>query len=385
MPLIGMATSWIPLPIALCRYCLAAIVIFLVGVKLLRENENLLTQACETMILSYGLVYLLAIGTSLDALAVGVGLGLLDFSKIMTFAMIAIVTFLAAVLGMVSGQGLHRIASKASGPIAGLVLIILALQIFFNHTPCSFFPSREIFGLPGITTEGENPWLGQRSNLVTRGEELARASGCTACHERRAPGIPHPRAVGTFIPPWIPGMKRSLTQSENDIQAFILGSGNLSLSFKTTRTMPTFEGNFSTADLSALSALVTELNGWNPKIPENALRGLIVAWDSGCLGCHSAGGLCLISNPGAPGNVIPAWDSPLSMARAPNADSIRNWIVNGRKESAPETKGMIAMPAFANRVTPTDSQGIVDYITWVQSSEIRNLTSGQEDGIPQKR
>jgi len=89
----------------------------------------------QDMRLKVGTMCLLGIATSIDAFAVGVGFGL-DCSVVecfITCAIIALVTFLVALLGITLGKAGHNIPERWTGIIAGLVLIGIGAKILIEH------------------------------------------------------------------------------------------------------------------------------------------------------------------------------------------------------------------------------------------------------------
>lgn len=74
----------------------------------------------------------LAIATSIDALAVGVGLLFLP-SIIAPALTIGAVTFTLSLAGVLLGHRFKSLASKRSKAIGGLILIIIGARILFEH------------------------------------------------------------------------------------------------------------------------------------------------------------------------------------------------------------------------------------------------------------
>lgn len=83
----------------------------------------------------YWVICALAVSTSIDAFAVGIGLGLENTTAtvLKTVAVIAVVTFLAAMLGLTLGHRNAHIPERWAGILAGLVLIALGTHTLLEH------------------------------------------------------------------------------------------------------------------------------------------------------------------------------------------------------------------------------------------------------------
>ncbi len=76
---------------------------------------------------------ILSIATSIDALAVGVSLAVLDTKIYYPSAVIGIVCFIITALGMLFGQKLSRLLGKKAVLVGGLVLIGIGIKIVVEH------------------------------------------------------------------------------------------------------------------------------------------------------------------------------------------------------------------------------------------------------------
>lgn len=75
----------------------------------------------------------LAVGTSIDALAVGFSFVAMDLNVWSTAAVIGAVTFMTCWIGMVGGRQIGRFAGKRMEVLGGLVLIGIGLKILIEH------------------------------------------------------------------------------------------------------------------------------------------------------------------------------------------------------------------------------------------------------------
>ncbi|MDR0218255.1 MAG: manganese efflux pump MntP [Enterobacteriaceae bacterium] len=76
---------------------------------------------------------LAAIATSLDAMAIGVGLAFLQVNILHTAMTIGIITMMMATLGILIGRYIGPLLGKRAELIGGLVLIAIGFNILFEH------------------------------------------------------------------------------------------------------------------------------------------------------------------------------------------------------------------------------------------------------------
>lgn len=107
----------------------------LVGLKMLFDAFKEENDESTLDISRYWVICTLAIATSIDAFVVGIGFGLNSSipSVLLTVAIITIVTFLSAIIGIFLGKQRIPIPEKWATIIAGLVLIGLGIQTLFEH------------------------------------------------------------------------------------------------------------------------------------------------------------------------------------------------------------------------------------------------------------
>ncbi|WP_105901708.1 manganese efflux pump MntP [Vibrio gangliei] len=91
------------------------------------------TEDTELKKHSLPLTILTAIGTSIDAMAVGVSLAFIDV-KIETAAlMIGSATFIMVTIGAMLGSVLGKVIGKRAETFGGLILIMVGAWLFFEH------------------------------------------------------------------------------------------------------------------------------------------------------------------------------------------------------------------------------------------------------------
>lgn len=133
-PLIGWAVG-----LAASRYIaavdhwIAFAILLLVGGHMLYEAAQPAEPDAEPKSHKLSVLIFTAIGTSIDAMAVGVSLALLDVNILLMALMIGGATFLMASIGIMTGHYLGLRAGKAAEALGGLCLIAIGCKILFEH------------------------------------------------------------------------------------------------------------------------------------------------------------------------------------------------------------------------------------------------------------
>ncbi len=135
MPLLGFAlgralSAWVE---AAAPYIAFALLAFIGGRMLwdafLTPGEEGEDMSC----LSTGKVCLLAIATSIDALAVGVGASLMGLPLLLSCAIIGVTAFALSLLGAVVGRMLGQRFNTWAQAAGGLVLIVIGLKFLLER------------------------------------------------------------------------------------------------------------------------------------------------------------------------------------------------------------------------------------------------------------
>ncbi|MCR4420990.1 MAG: manganese efflux pump [Spirochaetales bacterium] len=109
-------------------------ILLIVGLKMIYESiflkEN---EKQENKIFSFYELFILAIATSLDALAIGISLSLLNVSIFFSAFIIGIITFIVSAIGVRIGKTLGHLFENKLEVFGGLVLIGIGIKILINH------------------------------------------------------------------------------------------------------------------------------------------------------------------------------------------------------------------------------------------------------------
>ncbi|MEY8562936.1 manganese efflux pump MntP family protein [Eggerthellaceae bacterium 3-80] len=107
-----------------------------IGAKMLfdafREDDEALVCPADGK-LDYRELVMLAIATSIDALAVGITFAFLQVSIVPAVCLIGATTFVLSVVGVVLGHRVGARYEKAASIIGGVVLILIGLKILLEH------------------------------------------------------------------------------------------------------------------------------------------------------------------------------------------------------------------------------------------------------------
>ena len=110
----------------------AFVLLSIIGGNMIREGLQGGDENCDPS-LSFGVMLLLAVATSIDALAVGITFPFLNVSILLAVALIGVVTFTISAVGVKMGNLFGaRYKSKAEF-FGGAVLILIGLKILLEH------------------------------------------------------------------------------------------------------------------------------------------------------------------------------------------------------------------------------------------------------------
>lgn len=133
MPLIGyFLGSSVSAYIEAVDHWIAFGLLALIGGNMIREA--LFGEGEEAIAdLSVRRLFLLALATSIDALAVGVTMVFMDVPVLLSAAIIGVVAFVLAMLGGLLGRRLGRLFQRRATLLGGVVLVFIGAKILLEH------------------------------------------------------------------------------------------------------------------------------------------------------------------------------------------------------------------------------------------------------------
>ncbi len=134
MPVLGwLAASSFSQYIRSFDHWIAFLLLAFIGGKMLFESLRGGGEECPPRKLTLRSLLMLAIATSIDALAVGVSFALIEVNIWTSSLLIGCVTFLLCALGVLLGRKLGNLLGKWAEIAGGIILILIGLKILIEH------------------------------------------------------------------------------------------------------------------------------------------------------------------------------------------------------------------------------------------------------------
>lgn len=125
---------------------LALIILSYLGIKLIIDSIKNKDEEKKSSI-TFAVIIVQAVATSIDALSVGVVLSdLIMFEALMSFLIIGFLTFGICVLAVNVGKKFGTLFSSKAGIIGGSILILIGFEIFFSNWDLVVESIKLIFG-----------------------------------------------------------------------------------------------------------------------------------------------------------------------------------------------------------------------------------------------
>lgn len=133
MPVIGyfIGTSFADI-VSNIDHWIAFTLLLLIGANMIRESIKGNDDEVDSSF-SFKTMLILAVATSIDALACGVSFAFLDTDIRLAVAIIGAVTFILSIVGLKTGSFLGERFHKGAGIAGGIVLIGIGLKILIEH------------------------------------------------------------------------------------------------------------------------------------------------------------------------------------------------------------------------------------------------------------
>ena len=111
---------------------IAFILLSLIGINMLKEAFSKKEEECDDNI-GFKTMLVLAIATSIDALAVGITFAFLRVNIVFAVLVIGILTFLISLIGVKIGNKFGDKYEKKAEIAGGIILILMGLKILLEH------------------------------------------------------------------------------------------------------------------------------------------------------------------------------------------------------------------------------------------------------------
>ena len=134
MPLIGyFLGSQFEQYITAVDHWIAFSLLFLIGANMIREALSRKEDEPSDSSLGFKSMLLLAIATSIDALAVGISFACIQVKIWSSVLIIGVTTLMFSIAGVKIGNAFGSKFEKSAGIIGGIILILIGLKILLEH------------------------------------------------------------------------------------------------------------------------------------------------------------------------------------------------------------------------------------------------------------
>jgi mono/diheme cytochrome c family protein len=229
-------------------------------------------------------------------------------------------------------------------------------------------------------------WARQRSdNAILRGQRLADANGCWACHrapnhqELANPGSAFgtvPALAGSNLMMYVDHPEETAEWIRNGYSDRLRADPDGWARYRSQLIqMPGFGGLLNEREIADLVAFVLAVDGYHTPADPAAARGAELA-RLHCLACHNVGGAGGLANPGSAFGYIPALWGPDFHDLVESDQELAEWIRTGssvRVASLPLAtwflgRQQIQMPAFGDVLTEEQVADLIAYVHWLGDS-----------------
>lgn len=112
---------------------IAFILLGFIGINMIREGKEEKQEDTKIHNISVKDIFLLAIATSIDALAIGVSFAFLKVNLLSAIITIGITTFILSFISVLFGKKLGSLFEKYAEYLGGTILILLGFKILIEH------------------------------------------------------------------------------------------------------------------------------------------------------------------------------------------------------------------------------------------------------------
>lgn len=127
----GLGTGFVAL-ISSFDHILAALLLFVIGGKMAIEGIRDGEEEAPANVMNFVAVTVLAVATSIDALAVGISFAFLDVAPLVPAIIVGLVAFLFSCLGVFIGGKIGHLLGHRVDILGGAILILIGIRILFG-------------------------------------------------------------------------------------------------------------------------------------------------------------------------------------------------------------------------------------------------------------
>ena len=106
---------------------------FVIGGNMILESFSQSDENDESSDINFSSMVVLAIATSIDALAVGITFAFMDINIFSTVSLIGLITFVLTVIGVKIGNKFGNKYESKAKLLGGIILILIGVKILFEH------------------------------------------------------------------------------------------------------------------------------------------------------------------------------------------------------------------------------------------------------------
>ena len=111
---------------------IAFILLSIIGIKMVKESFSKDTED-ENDDISVKAMFVLAVATSIDALAVGITFAFFNVNLVLAISLIGIITFILSVIGTKIGNRFGDKYENKAELLGGIILVLLGVKILAEH------------------------------------------------------------------------------------------------------------------------------------------------------------------------------------------------------------------------------------------------------------
>lgn len=133
MPIIGyfLGTTFESVLIAIDHW-IAFVLLSFIGGKMLKDSFDKKTESCNDDV-SFKTMFILALATSIDALAIGISFAFFHINLILAISLIGFISFILSFIGTKVGNQFGNKYEQKAEFIGGIILVLLGLKILLEH------------------------------------------------------------------------------------------------------------------------------------------------------------------------------------------------------------------------------------------------------------